>query len=144
MSAPRILMVDDSPADRASVRIAFEQAGFGIDLSFAENTTQAMGLLRDGARPQGHALPHLVLLDIHMPGGSGLDLLAAMKKDKSLCEIPVWMLSGTNNRRDIRAAYRRHASGFFRKPDDFDGLRRLADLISRLCLEALAFPGAEN
>ena len=64
-----------------------------------------------------------------------------MKKDKSLRDIPVWVLSGTNNERDIRAAYRGHASGFFRKPDDSDGLRRFADLIGRLCLEALAFPG---
>jgi len=131
-------MVDDSAADRASVRIAFEQTGFEIDLSFAESTAQAMGLLRDGARPQ----PNLMLLDIHMPGGSGLDLLATMKKDKSLREIPVWVLSGTNNERDIRAAYRGHASGFFRKPDDSDALRRFADLIGRLCVEALAFPAA--
>ena len=140
MSVTRILMVDDSAADRASVRIAFEQTGLGIDLAFAETAAQALSLLRAGPRPP----PHMMLVDIHMPGASGLDLLAMLKKDRALREIPVWMLSGTNNARDVRAAYRAHASGFLKKPDDFDGLKRIAELLGRLCIEALAFPQAES
>ncbi len=136
MSSTRILMVDDSAADRASLRIAFEQTGLGIDLTFAETAAQAIDLLRTSPRPP----PHIMLVDIHMPGGSGLDLLAKLKKDRALREIPVWMLSGTNDARDVRAAYRAHASGFLKKPDDLDGLKRIAELLGRLCVEALAFP----
>ena len=143
MTAARILMVDDSAADRASARIAFAQSGFDVELSFAENAAQGMEALRQSLPPFGRALPHMLLLDIHMPGGSGLEMLAKVKRDKALRDIPVWMLSGTNDERDVRAAYRGHASGFFRKPDDFEGLRRLADLLARLCLEGLALPGAE-
>lgn len=85
-----------------------------------------------------------MLVDIHMPGGSGLDLLARLKKDRALREIPVWTLSGAHNARDVRAAYRGHASGFLKKPDDFDGLKRIAELQGRLCVEALAFPQPES
>jgi CheY-like chemotaxis protein len=143
MTDRRILVVDDSPEDRASVRIAFEQSGFPIAVSCADGGRAALDLLRAAAADAGSARPHIMLVDIDMPGQSGLEFLAAVKKDKSLREIPVWMLSGSQNPGDVRAAYRANASGFLRKPDDLDGLRRLTELLARLCVEALEFPAGQ-
>ena len=139
MKGQRILVVDDSAADRAALRIAFERAGPPVTLGFAENAQDALTQLRasDAARPQ------IMLIDVHMPGASGLDLLAKIKHDKRLREIPVFMLSGSQDRRDVAAAYRGHACGFMRKPKDFGGLRELAGLMARLCVEALEFPDPE-
>lgn len=131
----RFLVVDDSAADRASVRIAFERSGLPVALSFAESAGEALIQLREGS-----ARPHMMLVDVNMPGGSGLDLLAAIKRDKKLREIPVYMLSASNNPDDISGAYKGQACGFLHKPDSFESLSRMIDLLGRLCVEALAYP----
>lgn len=134
MTARRLLIVDDSSADRTALRIAFERCGLPITLSFAESAAAALARL-GGAEPA----PHMMLVDVHMPGGSGLELLAALKRDERWRLIPVFMLSGSKDPRDVTAAYRGAASGFLPKPANFEGLRRLAELMARLCVEALAF-----
>jgi len=140
MRGQRILVVDDSAADRAALKMAFGRAGPPVTLAFAENAQDALIQLRasNGARPQ------IMLVDVHMPGASGLDLLTELKHDKRLREIPVFMLSGSQDRRDVAAAYRGQASGFMRKPKDFEGLRQLAELMARLCVDALEFPDPET
>ncbi len=139
MKGQRILFVDDSAADRAALRMAFGQAGPQIALAFAQSAREALSLLRapDALRPQ------MMLIDVQMPGGSGLELLGDLKRDRGLCVIPVFMLSGSQDPRDIAAAYRGQACGFVPKPADFKGLQRLAELITRLCTETLEFPETE-
>jgi CheY-like chemotaxis protein len=140
MKGQRILVVDDSAADRAALKMAFAHAGPPVTLAFAESARDALSQLRASDAPR----PQLMLIDVHMPGASGLDLLAELKNDKRLREIPVFMLSGSQDRRDVDAAYRGQASGFMPKPKDFEGLRRLAELMARLCVEALEFPDRET
>jgi CheY-like chemotaxis protein len=139
MKARTIFVVDDSPADRAAVRIAFERASPKVSLAFAESARAALELLR---KPDGPC-PQMMLVDVHMPGGSGLDLLAQLKSDDRLRGIPVFMLSGSLDSRDVSAAYRGHACGFVRKPEDLDGLKKLAEVMARLCVETLVYPEAE-
>jgi CheY-like chemotaxis protein len=139
MKGRRILIVDDSPADRTALRMAFERTGLAVTLGFAASASEALAQLHKRGAPR----PQMMLVDIHMPGASGLELLANLKGDKTTREIPVFMLSGSQNPRDIGAAYRGQACGFIPKPDDFDGLRRLAELLGRLCVETLEFPESE-
>jgi CheY-like chemotaxis protein len=136
MKGRRILAVDDSAADRAALRMAFGRAVPSVALTFAESAREALALLRapDAMQPQ------MMLVDVHMPGGSGLELLADLKRDQRLREIPVFMLSGSRDPGDVAAAYRGQACGFVAKPADFEGLRRFAELMARLCAEALEFP----
>ena len=139
MKGRRILFVDDSAADRAALRMAFGRAGPQMALAFAQSAREALSLLRapDTLRPQ------MMLIDVQMPGGSGLDLLGDLKRDQGLRDIPVFMLSGSQDPRDIAAAYRGQACGFMPKPADFAGLQRLAEVITRLCAETLEFPETE-
>jgi CheY-like chemotaxis protein len=139
MKGRRILVVDDSAADRAALRIAFGRAGPEVALAFAESAREALALLRapNALRPQ------MMLVDVHMPGGSGLELLGDLKRDERLRGIPVFMLSGSQDPRDVAAAYRGQACGFVAKPGDFESLRRFAELMARLCTEALDFPDGE-
>ena len=139
MTGKTILIVDDSAADRAAVRMAFERSGPRVTLAFAENAREALARLR----APGAAPPQMMLIDVHMPGASGLELLGQLKCDARLREIPVFMLSGSLDPRDVSAAYRGQACGFVRKPEDFEGLRKLAELMARLCAETLIFPDPE-
>ena len=134
MTAPRILAVDDCPADRAALRRAFEGIAPPVDLVLAESAAGALEWLSVSYPP------HLLLVDVNMPGRSGLELLGDLKRSRVFREIPVWMLSASTDPRDVHAAYLGHASGFLRKPEDSTSLRGLAEILSRLCADWLVPP----
>ncbi|WP_229838949.1 response regulator [Deinococcus piscis] len=64
--------------------------------------------------------PSLILLDIHMPPQSGLDILNVLKAHPVYRLIPVIVLSNSQEQEDIQEAYRRHASAYLVKGSDFE------------------------
>ena len=74
-------------------------------------------------------LPQLVLLDLHLPGMHGLEVLRRMKSDRRLKRIPVVVLSGSQNDRDIHQAMRLGANAYLIKPLDF---HRFAEVTPKL------------
>jgi two-component system, OmpR family, phosphate regulon response regulator PhoB len=116
---PTILICDDEPSIRELMRISLEG-----DYAFAEaaNVTEAMQLV-DRSRPD------LVLLDMMMPGGSGLDVLERVRNDAELSETRVVVISAFAAESDRLAAYEAGADGFLSKPFDPD---ELASLVQQL------------
>jgi chemotaxis family two-component system response regulator Rcp1 len=76
-------------------------------------------------------LPHLICLDLHLPKVPGLHVLAELKRDPKLRRIPVIVLSGTNNPKEVREAYELHASCFIHKPADLNDFLRFV----KVCFE---------
>lgn len=60
--------------------------------------------------------PDLILLDILMPGLTGIDLCTLLKHNPQTADIPVIMLSGLDSPADVRAAMAAGALGFIAKP----------------------------
>ena len=61
-------------------------------------------------------LPDLVILDLMLPGASGLDILAALRADPRGQGLPVLMLTAKGQERDREAAERAGVSAFMAKP----------------------------
>ena len=117
----RILLVDDSDDDIFLVREAFKDSGIAHRLDAISDGEEAMSFLReDGNRPD------VVLLDINMPRFSGFDVLEWVQSDPQLRDIPVVMLTTSDQPEDIRRATEGGARDYFRKPVEFSGLRELA------------------
>jgi CheY-like chemotaxis protein len=135
-----ILIVDDSAADRTSMRLAFERTGLPLRLHFAASGRAALDMLAQKNGEDRALRPHLMIVDVKMPGISGLDLLQTLKADPSLLPIPVLMFSGSDDQNDVVAGYRNFASGYIVKPLDAGGLGEVAELVGRLCTNVLAFP----
>lgn len=70
--------------------------------------------------------PVLVLLDLHLPDGSGLDVLTAIRADPSLDNLPVFMLTADATEESARAATSLGANRYITKPFE---LRSFLDLI---------------
>jgi CheY-like chemotaxis protein len=72
---------------------------------------------------------YLLLLDINMPKMDGIEVLRRMKSDPELKEIPVMMLTTTDDPREVEACYRLGCNVYITKPVDFlkftETLRRL-------------------
>jgi DNA-binding NtrC family response regulator len=113
----RILVIDDDPAVRASLRMILEYEGYQI----VSATTGREGLdLVQGATPD------LVLLDVDMPGIDGLAVLR--KLNSAHASLPVVMISAHGTTSIAREALRCGAVDFLEKPfESTDGLLTTID-----------------
>ena len=102
---PRILVIDDEAAIRDSLRMILEYEHY--DFVGASSGP-------DGIAAVKRDVPDLVLLDIKMPGMSGLEVLAEIKKTDEA--LPVAMISGHGTITDAMQATRLGAFDFIEKP----------------------------
>ena len=108
----RILLVEDNLVDAAVTRQVLKH-NHQTDLILAANCKEALALLQSKSRSD---LPQLILLDLNLPDISGIELLRRIKKDKSLHEIPVVILTMSNEDQDIQKSYDLGASSYLVKP----------------------------
>jgi two-component system phosphate regulon response regulator PhoB len=117
MRAPTILICDDEPSLRELMRVSL-----GADYSFVEaaGAAEAIALL-DAVHPD------LVLLDVMMPGGSGLTVLEHLRRNAELRDTPVVVISAFTADRDHLAAHDAGANSFLKKPFDPEELESLVE-----------------
>jgi response regulator RpfG family c-di-GMP phosphodiesterase len=102
----RILLVDDDPALRTLLRTTFEVAD--VDVVEADGAEAARRRIRA-------ARPDVIVLDVNMPGTTGLELCQEIKSDPATRDIPVILLTGSTGGTSA-AAKRVGADAFVRKP----------------------------
>jgi two-component system response regulator PilR (NtrC family) len=111
MSKPRILIVDDEASLRETLGIIFTKEGFEARL--AQNFTEG---LADALRSS----PDVILCDIKMPDGNGLDLLRKVKAEHA--QIPVIMITAHTSTEDAVEAMKVGAVDYIKKPFNNDEL----------------------
>lgn len=112
-----VLLVEDEPNITEAIRFILARDGWQVtamtDGAAAESAIRA-------------AQPDVVILDVMLPGRSGLDVLAALRADESTRSLPVLMLTARGQGRDRAEAERIGASRFMTKP--FSNSEMLATL----------------
>ena len=103
-----LLVVDDQPFIGRIVAMHFERGPFRV--SIAEDGPSALAFLR------AHGDVALVLVDVNLPGMSGLDLLEEARKDLDLARIPFVVLTATGQSASGERARALGAAGFVTKP----------------------------
>lgn len=83
-AAKKVLIVDDEAPIREMIAVALEMAGY--ECIEAENANEAHGIVIDDQ-------PDMVLLDWMMPGTSGIELARRLRKDETIADIPIIMLT---------------------------------------------------
>jgi len=74
-------------------------------------------------------VPSLVLLDINMPILSGLEVLAWMRKQPAVADLPVVVFTSSSQEKDIELAYRLNATAYVTKPSAANKLVEFAQVI---------------
>lgn len=111
--AGKVLLVEDDPAIREEV---VEFLGeYGYDVVTAKNGSDALRRLREGGER-----PAVILLDLMMPVMDGWTFRARQIEETGLADIPVVIISGSNNVPGDAARLR--ASGYLTKPFTGDSL----------------------
>ncbi len=106
-----ILIIDDSPTDIVLTAIALEATGREISVRSATDGRSALAMLRNG-----HELPVLILLDMKMPGMTGIDVLCEIRADGRLRKIPVVVVTSSSLGSDRTEAIAAGANDYLPKP----------------------------
>ena len=120
----RVLLIDDDEDFVLLLKTAFDFSGFGGDFASALNADEGMAALRGkGCEP----LPDLVLLDMHLPGMTGFELLRWIRRRPELIRARVIILTGIEAEGDSRRATELGAQEFIVKPLGFSRLLELSE-----------------
>lgn len=118
--AIRILLVEDNPADVRLTREALKEGKLGNSLNVATDGVEALDYLQRRGRFSEATRPDVILLDLNLPRKNGREVLAEIKLDKTLRDIPVVVLSTSLNDEDVASSYELRANCYISKPVDLD------------------------
>jgi CheY-like chemotaxis protein len=127
-----ILYAEDEETDAYFIERAFKQADVRQRLVVVRSGQEAIDYLAgkgeyaDRAR---YPLPCLVLLDLNMPGVSGLDVLKWVRATPSVCTLVTIVLTSSNQNVDVHRAYQQGANGYLVKPGDINSIVSMARAI---------------
>jgi putative two-component system response regulator len=122
-SGTRVLVVDDEPAVTELLSRLLKREGYDVNVA-ADGATALEGLA-------AHR-PHVVLLDVNMPGMSGIDVCRRIKGDPSTRLTPVVMITGMSQRDKRIEALDAGADEFLGKPVDAQELLTRVRSLARI------------
>ena len=127
-----MLIAEDDPHDIFLIKRALEKSGLPIKPRFFSDGEEALNYLL-GRGPfenrKTYPLPHLLLLDIKMPGKNGFDVLHDVRTSPELKRLVAVMFSSSSEQSDVDRAYDLGANAYVVKPTDS---RELLTLMHRL------------
>ena len=138
-----ILMADDDPEDVMLAEDALEEARLANRFFAVSDGEELMDYLyRRGEyqNPEKSPRPGLILLDLNMPRKNGFEALEEIKKDPSLKQIPVVVLTTSRTEEDVYRSYDLGVNSFISKPVSFDGLVDAMKVLGKYWFEIVARP----
>lgn len=108
----RVLIIEDEAVFAGAVRKRLQRAGYNAEVA---------GNLAQGAAKISEAAPDMLLLDMRLPDGSGLDFLSRLQ-DNDDNAFPVLVMSAYGEIEDAVSAMKSGASDYLKKPIDLDEL----------------------
>lgn len=123
MEEVEILLVEDNPTDAELTMRALKRKNMANQVVWVKDGAEALdfifatGLYSD-RNPED--LPKLILLDLRMPKVDGLEVLQKIKAEEKTRQIPVVVLTSSNEDRDIVESYKLGVNSYVSKPVEFD------------------------
>lgn len=105
--AGRVLLIEDEPNIAEAIRFVLTRDG--CEVSVEANGAMALARVAE-------VEPDLVILDLMLPGMSGLEILAALRAQPATAGLRVMMLTAKGQGRDRETAERAGVSAFMSKP----------------------------
>jgi DNA-binding response OmpR family regulator len=106
----RVLVCEDDPAMVRIFQFLLQKQGIGPVLT-ATHGTKVVGLAQ-------REKPHLIMLDLMLPGKDGLTILKELKQNEATRAIPVIVISGIESQNQVSQAIDAGAADYVTKPFD--------------------------
>ncbi len=118
-----IMHIEDNDDHAELVAEVISQSKMACDIIRLSDAEAATGYLLDRAEPEPDRtlkLPDLILLDLSLPGISGLDFLERLRSDQLTTAVPVVVLTTSDRENEIKAAYQKGANSYIVKPARYE------------------------
>ena len=135
-----ILLVEDEPGDVRLTIEAMRQAKVRNTLHVAEDGVEALDFLYQREPFTKAPRPDLILLDLNLPRKDGREVLAVIKEDPNLRQIPVVILTTSGADADILKCYSLYASCYVTKPVDLNQFLHVVKSIEDFWLTIVRLP----
>lgn len=132
MKKLNVLLVEDHEADRRLVEEALEDCQVKVDLSCLTDGEQAIQYIQGQGNFKGARRPDLIILDLNMPLKDGHQFLDEVHHILKEEEIPVVLLSVSDDPADIGKAMDKRMNYFMSKPVNAGRLDKILHAVSHL------------
>lgn len=129
----KILIAEDDDGHAELIREALEESGVSCPIVRFSNGEEVWSFLSEkGIKElENDEMAYLLLLDINMPRMNGTEVLRKIKQHEQLKNIPVIMLTTTDDPREVEQCYELGCNVYITKPVDF---AKFTDTLQRLGL----------
>ena len=135
-----LLIVDDDLGQQRLFNTLLAELGLQHRCHYVLSGNMALDFLGRVAPFEDAPRPHLILLDLNLPGMNGYEVLRHIKSDLKYRAIPIVVLSSSPAVKDIDACYREYANAYVQKPTDLDGNIKLLRDIDRFWTTCALLP----
>ncbi|NOQ13278.1 MAG: response regulator [Methyloprofundus sp.] len=113
-----IILVDDEPAHNALVRRNLIKCGLANEIIPLSSGQQLLDFIFTEGKYKNQPLPQkiLILLDINMPGITGIEVLKTLKTNAISCHIPVIIFTTSDDPAEINTCFRLGCNAYLVKP----------------------------
>ena len=118
----KIVLTEDDRGHATLIKKNLRRAGIKNEIIHFTNGQDTLDYFHkeDDDQKRESGTPHLLLLDIKMPGINGLEVLRRLKKDRELQKMPVIMITTTDNPEEIEKCHKIGCSSYITKPVDYE------------------------
>jgi chemotaxis family two-component system response regulator Rcp1 len=139
-----ILLVEDNPGDVRLTMEALKEGRLLNRVSVAEDGVEALAFLRQEGKYADEVRPDLILLDLNLPKKDGREVLAEIKEDPELRQIPVVVLTTSTAEQDVLGTYDLHANCYINKPVDFEQFIKVVKSVGDFWFSVVILPPGKN
>ncbi len=138
-----ILVVEDNPGDARLIREVLNGNKIYCRMHIAKDGVEAMNFLYKKENFIGSPRPDLIFLDLNLPKKDGREVLAEIKNDDGLKQIPVVIMTTSQAEEDIFKSYSLHANCYVTKPLDLDQFVKVVKSLEEFWFSIVKLPGRE-
>jgi len=124
--AVTILLVENDPGHAVLIEKNLRRGGNANTIVTVDDGQKAVDFLlkRDGQRGDRNPTPLVILLDLNMPSLDGFQVLTIIKNDERTRQIPVIMLSTTDNPAEVAKCYELGCNVYITKPVEYESFSK--------------------
>jgi two-component system response regulator len=123
ISTADILLIEDNLNDADLTLRALKKRNLHVNTVHFDDGAEALEAISrqlDDQEGTGcKQFPHLILLDLKLPGLGGKEILSVLKRNEATRMVPVVMLTSSNQLCDVKECYQLGANAYIVKPVDF-------------------------
>ncbi len=131
MANSGILLVDDDDVDTEAVVRAIKRHGLPQQVVVANDGNEALNILHGSHQSKHIPQPIIILLDLNMPGMSGIEFLQSLRANPKTASTVVFVLTTSGTDHDKQAAYNKNIAGYLEKGAMGKRYEKLSELLEK-------------